>query len=293
MDIPACSDSHAISCCLQDTASSGSGTSGQLFFREIAEAANILCAMGTHKTNEHHLQQPTKSFHKALNDSRFENRSIVIAYSDTEEDQPLHLPVKTGSQNNDPAPVYIPENERFSIYSLLGLGDEIHSSDDLAQARVDESDERCSLPIEHEKEPREARTDAQRRRERYKNDPSYAEQIRKKSRERYRNDPAYAERQRKRQRDRKRERYHNDPVYAEHKRELKRKLRRNPVYAELERKKNRERYQNNPVYRERLRERQRESRMLRYHNDPDFAERRREASRKCRLRKAQKNASPE
>ncbi len=308
MDIPACSNSHAISCCLQDAVSSGSGTSGQLFLREIVEAAHILCAMGT---DENHLQRPTKSFHKALNDSRFENRSIVIAYSDTEEDQPRHLPVKTGSQNNDPAPVYIPENERFSIYSLLGLGDEIHSSDDLAQARVDEPDERCSLPIEHERKPRKALTNAQRRRERYKNDPSYAEHLRKKGRERYRNNPdyaerqktqsreryqnnpAYAERQRKRQRDRKRERYHNDPVYAEHRRELKRKLRRNPVYAELERKKNRERYQNDPVYAERRRKLQREDKKKRYHNDPDFAERRREASRRYRLRRAQKSASPE
>ncbi|WBA82024.1 hypothetical protein [Endozoicomonas sp. GU-1] len=267
--------------------------------------------MGTHETNEHHLQQPTKSFHKALNDARFENRTIVIAYSDNEEDPPRHLPVTTGSQNNDPAPVYIPENEQFSIYSLLGLGNEIHSSDDLARARVDEPDERCYLPIEHEKKPRKALTKAQRRRERYKNDPAYAEHLRKKGRERYRNnpdyaerqktqsreryqnDPAYAERQRKRQRDRKRERYRNDPVYAEHRRELKRKLRRNPVYAELERKKNRERYQNDPAYAERRRKLQREGRRKRYQNDPDFAERKREASRRCRLRRAQKSASPE
>ncbi|MBO9483699.1 hypothetical protein [Salinisphaera sp. G21_0] len=81
----------------------------------------------------------------------------------------------------------------------------------------------------------------ERQRERYQNDPAFAERQRERVRKR-RKDPAYADRQR--------ERYQNDPVYAERKRERKR-----------------ERYKNDPAFAERQRERGRERR-----KDPVFAE---------------------
>ena len=60
------------------------------------------------------------------------------------------------------------------------------------------------------------------------------------------------ERKKKYDRDRKRERYRNDPAYAERKRqshrEWLRKLFKDPVYAEREKMRRRRRYQNDPVY---------------------------------------------
>ncbi|WP_257294153.1 hypothetical protein [Endozoicomonas sp. YOMI1] len=77
--------------------------------------------MRTYETTENYLQQPTVPFHNPFDDPRYEKRSLVIVDSHT-EDQPLYLPVRMKLQNNDHAPTYIPDNERFSIQSILGLG---------------------------------------------------------------------------------------------------------------------------------------------------------------------------
>ncbi|WP_257297211.1 hypothetical protein [Endozoicomonas sp. YOMI1] len=111
----------------QDAAFSEPGASNQVFSREVAEAADIQCAMRTDETTENWLQQPTVSFRNPSDDLRFEKRSIVIVYSHTKEDQPLHLPVRIEPQNNDHTHTYIPDNERFSIQSILELGHEIRS----------------------------------------------------------------------------------------------------------------------------------------------------------------------
>ena len=71
----------------------------------------------------------------------------------------------------------------------------------------------------------------ERRRERYQNDPAYAERERDRQRE-LRKDLAYAKRERERERERKRE------------------LRKDPAYTQHERERKRERYQNDPAYAE-------------------------------------------
>ncbi|WP_257295638.1 hypothetical protein, partial [Endozoicomonas sp. YOMI1] len=101
--------------------SSESATSCQAFFREVVEAMNIQCAMRTYETTKYNFQQPTVLFNNPFADPGFDKRSIVIVDSHTKEDQPLDLPVRIKSQNNHP-PRYIPDNERFSIKSILGLG---------------------------------------------------------------------------------------------------------------------------------------------------------------------------
>ncbi|WP_257293702.1 hypothetical protein [Endozoicomonas sp. YOMI1] len=78
--------------------------------------------MRTDKTTENYLQQPAVTFHNPFDDPRFEKRSIVVVDSHAKEDQPLYLPVRIKPQNNDHAPTYIPDNECFSIQSILGLG---------------------------------------------------------------------------------------------------------------------------------------------------------------------------
>ncbi len=100
-------------------------------------------------------------------------------------------------------------------------------------------------------------------------------------------DPTSLEKRRKRQREQKRERYQNDPEFAERQRQRMRELikspgylmrqqerlrerRKNPAYAErqdkLRRERQKERYQNDPAYAERERKRSREQRMQRRKN---------------------------
>ena len=109
---------------------------------------------------------------------------------------------------------------------------------------------------------------AELKRERYRNAPAYAKSERerkmKSSRER-RKDPAYVKRQRERQREREREHCRNDPTYAERKKERNR---------ELERK----RYQNDPAYAEREKARRK---------NPVYAEHHRELQNERRERRAQ------
>ncbi|WP_257283331.1 hypothetical protein [Endozoicomonas sp. SESOKO1] len=85
------------------------------------------------------------------------------------------------------------------------------------------------------------------KRERYRNDPDFAERQRERTRQQRKN-PDFLERQRKR--------YQNDPDFAEHERERQRK-----------------RYQNDPAFAERRRECQRKRMRLRaLHKDPAFAQ---------------------
>ena len=100
----------------------------------------------------------------------------------------------------------------------------------------------------------QAKRKRDRRRQRYQNDPVYAERERERLRryrlntaglerrkERYHNDPTYAQRQRTRQN----ERYRADPAYAERKRKLERVRRlNNPLLAQRKK----ERLKNDPVY---------------------------------------------
>ena len=100
-----------------------------------------------------------------------------------------------------------------------------------------------------------AKRQRDRLRERYQTDPDYAERERKRKRERYQTDPAVAEREKKR----RKERQQADPAYVERERKRKReRYRTDPVYAERERERQRKRYQTDPVHAERLKKRQRE-----------------------------------
>ena len=83
---------------------------------------------------------------------------------------------------------------------------------------------------------------AERQRERRKN-PAYV----KRQRDRYQNNPAYAQRKREYQR----ERYQNDPAHAKRKKELQK-----------------QRYQNDPAFAQRQKERHRESQRKLCQNDP-------------------------
>ncbi|WP_257286187.1 hypothetical protein [Endozoicomonas sp. SESOKO1] len=118
---------------------------------------------------------------------------------------------------------------------------EMDSSGNFARASVEVSDENSHLQTE------------------LRTDPDYAEQKK--------------ERQKMRRRQLQKERYQNDPVYAERERERKRELRKDPAYAERERAKNRKYYQNNPTYAERQKERSRErQKELRKHKGPVYLE---------------------
>ncbi|WP_257295127.1 hypothetical protein [Endozoicomonas sp. YOMI1] len=250
----------------------------QAFSRDVAESATALCAMRTDKTTKNYLQQSAIPFHNPFDDPRFEKRAIVMVNSH------LHyLPVSIELQTNDHAPIYIPDNEHFSIQSILGLGQsistsssvdrnphhpvEIDSSGALVQARVEVPDEICTLPIKRNRKHRKLCKD-----------PAYAESQRerknKRRRERYRDDPDYAERER----ERRRLFYKNDPNYARRQREQKRELRQDPAYVARERERQRERQKQlrkDPAYIERVRKRERE----RYRNNPDYAEHRKKIQR--------------
>ena len=97
-------------------------------------------------------------------------------------------------------------------------------------------------------------------------------------RQRYRNDPVYAERERERLRKRR-----EDPGYVEREKvRLRERYRNNPTYADQQKMRQRERYQTDPAYAERKRKLQRERRLKdpnaavrrkeRYKNDPVYAE---------------------
>ena len=77
---------------------------------------------------------------------------------------------------------------------------------------------------------RNRKSQVDRRRERYRNDPDFAERERKRQRERQRErrkNPAYLKRER--------ERYRNDPAYAARQRERQKEYRKNPALAERRR----------------------------------------------------------
>lgn len=92
-----------------------------------------------------------------------------------------------------------------------------------------------------------------RQRERYWNDPTYAERLRKRQRLRYRNDPAFVERVKEKQRERRK-----NPVFAERERkrerERQRERRKNPTYVQMERERRGKRCINRARYNERRRE---------------------------------------
>ncbi|WP_257295824.1 hypothetical protein [Endozoicomonas sp. YOMI1] len=248
------------SSCLQYTPFSESDASGQAFSRDVVEAAVILCAMRTDETTKKYLQQPTVPFHNPFDDTRVEKRSIASVDNITKEDQLFYLPVRIEPLNNDHAPTYIPENERFSIQPATDTGQSTPQSSSVVDNNPQmKSLRKCKMARERER-----------------------------AREHYQNAPDFAERKKERQRERRRERYQNDPDYAERERERLRMLRKDPVYAKRKRQRARERYQNDPDFAERERERIRVLRRERYQNDPDFAERERNLKRE-RRRKLRKD----
>ena len=115
------------------------------------------------------------------------------------------------------------------------------------------------------------------------------------------NKSSQAKRKRKPQVDRRKERYRNDPDFAERERkrqrERQRELRKNPAYVKLERERHRKNRAAGERQREQQKERQREYRKNpayierekeRYQNDPDFAERQRKRQKE-RQREYRKN----
>lgn len=253
----------------QDTAFSSPVVSGQAFFRDVATSATAQYAMHTDRMPERYLQQSVP-FHNPFDAPRFEKRTIVIVNSHLQ-----YLPVRIELQTNDHAPPYIPANECFSIQSILGIG----SSGDSARARDKVPDASATLTVKRNrkccKDPAEAERQKElkraRQRERYRNDPDFAQRKRERQREYYHNNPNYAQRQRARKK---------SPAYLALERERYRKRCKDPAYAEKQRERfrnyQRERYQNDPDYAEYRRKIQRK----RYMNNPDFAERQREYQRK-------------
>ena len=123
-----------------------------------------------------------------------------------------------------------------------------------------------------------------RRRQRYRNDPVYAERERERLSRHHKN-PAYLERRRERRRERQRER-RKDPDYTERERKHQRERYRNdPAFAERRKTQQNERYKTDLAYAERKKKLERERRhnnpilaqriMARYRNDPVYAECRR------------------
>ncbi|WP_257286211.1 hypothetical protein [Endozoicomonas sp. SESOKO1] len=259
----------------QDTFFSESGISVRALSREVVEAANILCSMCTDKPIGNDLHQTTALFHNPFDHPRLEKRSIAIVDSHTAGDQSQCLPIV----NNNLHP---PLELARQVTSNQGRTDIFSKSIDLARSSVGKSDESHSLTLECQGEHHDDSTYAERQRqhrkernrERYRNDPAFAESIRERNRKRYQNDPAFAERQRCRIRERQ-SKLRKDPAYLEHQRKLERaRQQNNPDYA----KRNRGRYQNDPAYAERLKKYNKE----RYHNDPAYAERQKERQRELR-----------
>ncbi|WP_257286528.1 hypothetical protein [Endozoicomonas sp. SESOKO1] len=236
---------------------SESVASGQAFSRGVASADSIPCHIRTDEMAENHFHQQTVPFHNPFHDSRFKKRSVAVVVSHAIKGPPLHLPVTTDAQKDQPAPAYIPENEHFSIQSILGLGPSSLQDPSVDNNRGQKSDESCSLPI-------------QRKSSRNQNNPAYAQRQRERARERkkeLRKDPAYVQRQNERTRELRKE-HRKDPVFVEREREYRREyqmkrrreLRKDPAYVERERK----------YYREYQRKRLRELR-----KDPAYVERER------------------
>ncbi|WP_257294021.1 hypothetical protein [Endozoicomonas sp. YOMI1] len=99
-----------------------SDVSGQAFSRNVGEATNVLCAMHFSETTENNHHQTTVPFHNPFDDPRFEKRSIVIVANRTKKDQQPDLKVRNKHQDNDPPTSYSPDNQPFSIQSILGIG---------------------------------------------------------------------------------------------------------------------------------------------------------------------------
>ena len=175
---------------------------------------------------------------------------------------------------NLPAELANPQDSRpVAVASSLNLQQSKNDKPASSSEIVDDK----SLQVEHEREldrnnpayaEYQRERSRQRRRDRYHNDPVYAQRSRQRQRDRYRNDPVYAQRRRDRQKERLRKRCQNDPAYAERERARQRERRKNPAYAERLRVCQRERYHNNPAFAERQKMRKRE----RYRNDRVYAE---------------------
>ncbi|WP_422450216.1 MULTISPECIES: hypothetical protein [unclassified Endozoicomonas] len=296
---------------VQDVTISEPGASGQAFSRGVQEADSTLCSMCTDEMTKNHLQQPTVPFNNPFNDYRFKKRSVVIVFSNTIKDQPLHLPVRTEALNDKPAPTYTPDNERFSIQSILGLSplslqsssvvdNSLHPTEKMYNQESADAFFESAIPVaiinpqpesvQHQQPTPPAEIDcatepsfhANEYHKELHKDPTYAqhykkERNRKRQRE-LRKNPAYTQREN----ERRRERYKNDPAYAkkirdgarERQRKRRRELYNNPALLKRERERLRERHKN-PAYMEHQRQHQRE----RYRNDPDFAERQKKRQR--------------
>ncbi len=134
-----------------DSAYSESAASCQAFFRDVVDVANLRCAMRADETVKHCLQQPKVLFNDPSGDPRLEKRPILMVSSHLQEDHPLYLPVRIQPRNNDHAPKYIPDNERFSIQSILGLEQSTSQNTLVANPQLDsEQLQRDTSPAENE-----------------------------------------------------------------------------------------------------------------------------------------------
>lgn len=93
--------------------------SGQMFFREVVEEANIQCALHTDQTAKNHHHKPTIHLRSPFDARRFEERSIATIDSHTDATRPSCLTGRKEPLKNNQIPKYNPSNESFSIESLL------------------------------------------------------------------------------------------------------------------------------------------------------------------------------
>ncbi|WP_257263777.1 hypothetical protein [Endozoicomonas sp. ONNA2] len=129
----------------QDTTSSKSCRPHQAFFNTFAAKDNLQCTVSTDENTKNYLQQTTVAFHNPFDIPRFEKRSIAIINNQTEGHQSGNLPAGIKPLNNEQAPKYIPDNEPFSIQSILELG----KSTSAGSSVVNTHDKVCSRHIKH------------------------------------------------------------------------------------------------------------------------------------------------
>ncbi|USE35474.1 hypothetical protein [Endozoicomonas sp. SCSIO W0465] len=257
---------------LQDANLSKSVTLCQKSSRDVIEVANILCAM---RRNKNVLQQQTVPFHGPFNNPALEKRSTVIVHNHPEDDQPFNLSVRREPVNCDQIPTYIPDNESFSIQSILGIEQSTSQSPSLVDNNLHQSVEtslrdridsftrpaaavaivrpqvisvglqQYNIPAGCEIDPSSNLTSV-RVEETAESSTSQIERKRERQRERQRErnrerrkDPAFAERERERNRERNRE-LRKDPTYVERERACKREHQRkryhsDPAYADGQR----------------------------------------------------------
>ena len=291
---------------VQGMPSAESGATGQTFSRMVTE-------VGQPVTDHEMTDQSTSSDNQGyLNPEREWLKGSAVQNQTSYKDSPVAI-----SLENYQVAKYDPENNPFSIYSLLkgvqstsqnptdvdtrlnppnqipdqdGIGNFPESTVPIAiisprlKSEYLQQDTSPAIQAEEAIDENSSHIECQRE---LRKDPAYLQHKRERQRERYQTDSAYAEHKRERERERQRE-LRKDPAFLEHKRERERErqreLRKDPAFLERKRERQRERHRElrkDPAYLERKRERQRE-RQRELRKDPAFLERERERQRKLR-----------